>query len=273
MKIIYIVSPAYIATGGTELLQQLCYVLNSTGKKCYMYYTEEYNDSDVEKKFKKYNNQAVERIPDNINSVIVIPETRIDFAYKFKSATIYFWWLSVDNYYGSRKLKTDIAHSIVYSFKDKRNQFLFKRNIHLVQSEYAKQYLLKEKNIDNKNIHYLSDYLNDTFLNNAMGDINSNLRKNQILYNPRKGLKFTEILIDNIVEYDWIPLQGLTPDEMLHLMQISKVYIDFGNHPGKDRIPREAAICGCCIITGKRGSANNKIDIAIKDKYKFEDRL
>ena len=60
---------------------------------------------------------------------------------------------------------------------------------------------------------------------------------------------------------------------MLHLMQISKVYIDFGNHPGKDRIPREAAICGCCIITGKRGSANNKIDIAIKDKYKFEDRL
>lgn len=39
----------------------------------------------------------------------------------------------------------------------------------------------------------------------------------------------------------------------------------------KDRIPREAAILKCCVITGKRGSANNNQDILIPDEYKFSD--
>ncbi len=42
-----------------------------------------------------------------------------------------------------------------------------------------------------------------------------------------------------------------------------KKMLDFGNHPGKDRLPREAAIPGCCIITGKCGSSGNNIDIII----------
>ena len=60
---------------------------------------------------------------------------------------------------------------------------------------------------------------------------------------------------------------------MQELLGTSKVYIDFGNHPGKDRIPREAAIMGCCVITGKRGSAYFHEDVMIPDEYKFEDRL
>ncbi len=58
---------------------------------------------------------------------------------------------------------------------------------------------------------------------------------------------------------------------MIALLKRAKVYIDFGNHPGKDRIPREAAICGCCVITGKRGSAYYHNDVPIPDKYKFND--
>lgn len=53
----------------------------------------------------------------------------------------------------------------------------------------------------------------------------------------------------------WVPLIGMTTEEMRSCMSKSKVYIDFGNHPGKDRIPREAAISGCIVITGKRGAA------------------
>lgn len=49
-----------------------------------------------------------------------------------------------------------------------------------------------------------------------------------------------------------------------------KKMLDFGNHPGKDRLPREAAISGCCIITGKCGSAGNNIDVNIPDQFKFE---
>ena len=49
----------------------------------------------------------------------------------------------------------------------------------------------------------------------------------------------------------------------------SMVYIDFGTHPGKDRLPREAAMCGCCVITGRKGSAAYAEDVTIPEEYKF----
>lgn len=52
-------------------------------------------------------------------------------------------------------------------------------------------------------------------------------------------------------------------------MEIAKVYVDFGAHPGKDRIPREAASCGCCVITNKKGSAAFWEDVPVLEAYKF----
>ena len=37
-------------------------------------------------------------------------------------------------------------------------------------------------------------------------------------------------------------------------------------------MPREAALFNNCIITNKKGSAKNKLDIPINDKYKFEEK-
>lgn len=68
----------------------------------------------------------------------------------------------------------------------------------------------------------------------------------------------------------WVPIENKTPSEVVKLLLKSKVYVDFREHPGKDRFPGEAAICGCCIITGKKGSAGNPIDIPISENYKFE---
>ena len=58
---------------------------------------------------------------------------------------------------------------------------------------------------------------------------------------------------------------------MIAYMHLAKGDIDFGNHPGKDRIPREAAICGCCVITNREGSAAYWQDVPILDQYKFSD--
>ena len=60
---------------------------------------------------------------------------------------------------------------------------------------------------------------------------------------------------------------------MILVMQISKIYVDFGHHPGKDRIPREAAANGCCVITNKKGSAAYNQDVPIPDGYKFDDLI
>jgi hypothetical protein len=65
----------------------------------------------------------------------------------------------------------------------------------------------------------------------------------------------------------------MTKEQIKKQLQSSKIYIDFGNHPGKDRFPREAAICGCCILTGKSGAAENDVDISIPSRYKFDDTI
>lgn len=71
--------------------------------------------------------------------------------------------------------------------------------------------------------------------------------------------------------FEWVPLQGMSPEDVAKVLCTGKVYIDFGNHPGKDRIPREAAYCGCCIITNRRGSAEFYEDVAIPETYKIDD--
>ncbi len=48
-----------------------------------------------------------------------------------------------------------------------------------------------------------------------------------------------------------------------------KIYVDFGHHPGKDRLAREAALHGVCVITGLYGSAANSVDVPILDHYKL----
>jgi hypothetical protein len=63
----------------------------------------------------------------------------------------------------------------------------------------------------------------------------------------------------------------MSSSEVSDLLNKAKIYIDFGNHPGKDRLPREAAISGCCVITNKNGSAKNKFDIPISSIYKLDD--
>ena len=218
---VFIVSPANVATGGTELLQQLCACLNGMSITSFMIYTEEYYNSAVQTRFAKYKNPVttVEKI--STDDIVVIPETRIDLIPKFRKYKLYIWWLSVDNYYGAKRLPVDIAHKVYYAIKDCRNLFVFHKCQHLVQSEYARQFLINEKGVDETSIQYLSDYLNHTYLDEVANAEGVN-RENNILYNPKKGIEFTKILMGDIKEYNWIPLQGFTPEEMRNVMLRSK---------------------------------------------------
>jgi hypothetical protein len=62
----------------------------------------------------------------------------------------------------------------------------------------------------------------------------------------------------------------MSKDEVCTTLKKASVYIDFGEHPGKDRIPREAALLGCCVITSKNGSAKFSKDVHIPDEFKFK---
>ena len=92
-----------------------------------------------------------------------------------------------------------------------------------------------------------------------------------IIYNPEKGRRHTERLRAANPDLDFIPVRNMTPQQVKELLAGAKLYIDFGHHPGKDRLPREAAMAGCCIITGRRGAAGNHVDIPIPEDYKLDE--
>lgn len=271
MNKIYIISPTYTATGGTELLHQLSDALIDNDINVYMYYIGNYEGSKVKERFNHYKKNISTQIEDDEKNLVIVPETLIRELYKFKKAKKAIWWLSVDFYPGSQRIKINLMYTIVRYIRDLKLRLFDKNWIHFVQSEYANQYLLNERHIPKSKIYPLSDYISGKFFKGLSADVNN--RKNTVLYNPKKGFEFTQKLIHACPEIEWVPLINLSPEQMKNTMLSSKVYIDFGNHPGKDRIPREAALCGCCVITGKRGSARNSLDVKIPEKYKFDDTV
>lgn len=270
MRKIYVACLAHRHTGGLTLAHQLCYELIQQGYSAYMYYYFGYGqkkDNPVNENYKKFNLPYVLRIEDEVQNIVVTPETNVNLLRKVQKAQKVIWWMSVDNYFKSLKSKRNIIIDFFglfpYDFR--------KSNItHFVQSYYAKDFL-KRQGVDEKKIMFLSDYLDLDFLLESNIYSSNNKRKSVVLYNPKKGWSFTNKIIKNASNIEWEALTNLTPAQMIVKLGTSKVYIDFGNHPGKDRIPREAAILGCCVITGKRGSARYSNDVSIKDCYKFDD--
>lgn len=256
---ITILCPRANATGGTELLHQLGYKLNLLGYDAIMYY---YGDADdrptVHPHFQKYNVPVTGILEDAPGNIFIYPEAVASSLKSVKdqlpTSKHVLWWLSVDNAFMTPSLEKEISADSSL--------------IHFVQSYYADDYVRTVLSVPDDRLFYLSDYINNNYLNkNTFGN-----REDVVLFNPRKGFERTASLIkssDHRIR--WRALAGLMPEEIPNVLQTAKVYIDFGNHPGKDRFPREAVSCGCRIITGRRGAAANAKDIPIPDVFKLSD--
>lgn len=266
---VYILAPAKRHTGGPELLHQLCNQLNSIDVKAFMTYHPQLPGDPVHNNYKRYNINIASDLPDKPNTYIVLPEIYAHLASQFKKSKVIIWWLSVDNFFVSRR-KISAENLVLRYLKYKtiksscnESSIFSNDNIHLVQSHYAKEFL-ESKGVDN--VQVLSDYLAPKFL-----EENKNYQKEDyICFNPKKGKEFTDLIIAQAKGIKFVPLVGFSQEQMKEVLGKAKLYIDFGEHPGKDRIPREAAKLGCCVIVGKRGSASNKYDVPLKEKYKFK---
>lgn len=263
--VIVILCPYKRATGGIELAHQLCYAINSlTDIRAYMWYTdidtEQLDtfvvDAPAPTVYAAYKTECIKGLDelaalDSEENVVIFPEGVTNYVPVLDHVRKVLWWMSVDNYVSAaRKASMDVLASEI--------------SLHLYQSQYSKEYV--EGKIPDAKGMFLSDYINEEF---GKFLYPAEFRQNLAFYNPRKGYKNIEPLIHRVSWLNWIPLQGLTREKIIFLLQSGKIYVDFGNHPGKDRIPREAAACGCCVITNMEGSAAYHEDVPIPDKYKF----
>lgn len=290
---IYIACPPLFATGGTELLHQLHHKFKEKGVNSFIYYLGSQNSEKellVAERFKKYfinyNQEIVLDIDDENKNYLIMPEIYFG-SISTNQINICQWWLSVDNFFKRQKnldqrkiFSQKLLQNIKNFFKKKIKRFpyddldkkLNSKNVfcNFYQSQYALQFI---KRLDLKNPLPLSDYINaDLF--SGIDNINHEEKKDIILYNPQKGIKNIDTLkLLSPKNFKWVAIENMTPQEVQNLFKKAKLYVDFGNHPGKDRIPREAAINDCCIITNREGSANNDIDIAIPKLYKFKNPI
>lgn len=278
---IYIVAPAQSATGGPEALHQLAYKLLSLGFNAQMYYLPESTNNPVHHNYKEYNIPIAKSVIDDLQNVLIVPEVYPNYMHNYVAIQKVLWWLSVDNYFfhvksisNFCKLRSVVVKTVgiltdrftfLKRFRVLDSRWLQEEYVHLAQSMYAKTFLHEMGVV---HVRLLSDFLHGNFQKVAGVDLS--MKENIVVFNPKKGKAFTQRLIKYVKNVTFVPIVNMSREEVIALLARAKVYIDFGNHPGKDRIPREAALLGCCIITNRRGSAAFWEDVPIQDAFKIE---
>ena len=253
MKRFVVACPKGSRTGGPEALHQLAAALSSGTQDAVLW--DPYSVDGLAEVTNYYPQYLVEWTdsPPVQGDILVVPEVMGDLIPRFYGhCQCIFWWLSVDNFFIANKLPLDVLLR------------LFPKVIHTAQSHYAQDFLRQQ----GVQAAMLTDYLNVEFVSEYKKKSSSGeteAKKFDVAINPAKGFDRASKVIAACSDLNFILLENMSREKVTSTLSSSKIYLDLGTHPGTDRIPREAALLGCVIVTNKRGSAGNQIDVAINE--------
>ena len=276
---VYVYYPRGLETGGPEALHQLTESLRRQGVEAFLVPLPGTENRPRVKRYETYACPETPTAVDEPKSAIVMPETCMSLLLGFKRADPICWWLSVDNaQFAARKPGAPIVPTKIlsgpiaraeraakrpYRFA-RRRLFPYGRMHHVAQSAYAWAYLFVEFGIAAGS---LSDY---TVVDRLRDD---QLERPYLAYNPTKGGP----AMDQLQKERWdfggfepLPLVGLSHAHLLDALNKSAIYLDLGHHPGKDRMPREAAAMGSAVLAARRGSAAFVADMPIPLEHKLD---
>lgn len=273
---VYCICPAGVQTGGPEALHQLCHEINRCttqqhSVRAYMLYVKSTGKGVVhasraqkplayidlyDAPVAKDVNPLVDSSP---TSLLIWPECWTDAVLEYldtckNPCPCAIWWLSVDNNTGK--------------FQEwGRNDIL-----HLYQSEYARRFIT---NKGAKHVYRMTEYISLA----PDKSTESSKRGTDVLYNPLKGMHYMDAIkkrsgsVMNIQPIGKGPdgRERVTPEQVGELLKSAKLYVDFGPHPGMDRLPREAALAGCCVVTNREGAAQFDEDVPLLARYKVRE--
>jgi hypothetical protein len=238
--VIVALCPAHTTTGGPEALHQLVDAVVRAGGDAAILYEPDATAAIPS----VYRNYFVRTVSENDiapTDLVVIPEIWAGQAKRFAYANTALWWLSVDNA-ATGALDAPVA-------------------MHLAQSQYAANHLT----VNGLEPIALGDYITTSFTLGLCA------REMRIAVNPAKGRDLIDSFRSKFPDLDIVSVEGLSREETIRTFQSSAVFVDFGHHPGKDRMAREASRCGAVVFVRKAGAALNNIDVPLPDEYKFDD--
>lgn len=237
-----------VATGGPEATHQLSDALIEQGFDARLIYFKwadlaqgplrelpEYAGFAPE--YARYKTNLARQAIDEEGHIIVLPETLAHAAPFFRRAKVLIWWLSVDNAFAA------LAHVNL-------NQLRRANVYHASQSRYAERFC---EALGFNHIGMLSDYTVD--LTEYATPMPMQERPKLVAFNARPDKVDINLLADIAHQIERLDptiriaaIQGLPRAEIANLFAQARVYVDLGNFPGKDRLPREAASMGVDVL-------------------------
>jgi hypothetical protein len=250
VRSVYVYVYRGVRSGGPEAIHQLVHELGEQGVEAFLVPLPETVGWPEVEAYAHYGCRYADRAPDSPDTVVVLPEVAMSVASHHKHSRCVVWWLSVD-------------HAELYTLERWTNPRRIRRLLdttrHVVQSAYALDVVTNRESLA---AQMLSDYV--TTSPGGPGDP----APRAVAFNPARGERFTAAAQALAPDLDWRPVAGLDRGQVDDLLRTTGVYLDLGTHPGKDRIPREAALGGCVVVVSRTGSAAYAEDVPLPEDHK-----
>jgi hypothetical protein len=304
--VVYIICPARTYTGGPTALFQLCHALRKNSINAIMAFYGKINGNPIHPNYKKYKCPwvIVDDIKDKKDTAVITPETAINQLEHFKKVKKIIYWLSVDNFvltlYKPKLSKVRFISFLIknYGFNpkvaynllsnnrtfyynaylanyiklliDKKVISLPKADIHLAQSIYAENFL-KDYRVGTKRIIMLHEPIEEEFIRKAK-NINSTKKTNAVAWNGRKAYPVAFELIKMLKKrgITVFNLENVGKSRMIEVLSKTKIFLDVGIHPGRDRPPREATLLNNIVIVNNHGGCYYFDDCMVPKEFKLD---
>lgn len=276
-KRFYICTPANICSGGPEALHQLAYYMHQLGMEAYTVYYDYtgFIETQTIDRYKQYKVSVIkyEDILDEEDSCVIASENAPWCLNGFRHAQRCIWWLGL---IAADMNRGSLLERMAYHKRKLLGQSLLNyRHLgynlnqvwHCCGSKYAYEYV--RQRFPKTVVEYLVEPISTDFLRLGNADLSLD-REDVVLYNPSKPSDLMSELLDR-KRFEYIPLQGYTPQGLAEMYKKAKLYVDFGEFGGPERMPKEAVYFGCNILVSNHRAAVNDFDVAIPGKYKVGD--
>jgi hypothetical protein len=255
-------------------------MLRELGQDAYLVPHPHTVHNDRVEQYEVYDAPEAPAIIDAPENVVVYPETYVYEMSGVKLARRMCWWLSIDNsltfmaermWHRSQATPLEKARQVAVPYarmwKNRVNPGMLRKDrdvVHLVQSSYAWAFVATRFDVVPS---LVSDYTPNA---EFQGALEVPRHRQLVTYNPAKGGHIIEAVKAQCPSsIEWRPIVGMTRAEVVATLQSCGVYLDLGHHPGKDRMPREAALSGALSVVARRGSGAFFADVPVPWEHKI----
>jgi hypothetical protein len=260
-------------TGGPEAIHQLSQSLNAIGVDCWIVHTGRDHGARVSgdrllvlnppnagltAAYAAYGPRYKMEIPLDDRTLVIFPEGLARNALGLPRRPVAIWWLSVDNAFRALTMRGESETSI--------DEVLARPDlIHLYQSAYARDWL-RGRGLER--IHDLADYTSPLFID---APARAPSPKPMVSFNGAKGGEAAAAFFAARPQFAPLALRGFSKPDLQAIFRERLLYVDFGHFPGKDRLPREAAVSGGVVFVHRKGAGAIYEDFPLPDFYKFDE--